>query len=316
MQAALALADRARPLSRPNPGVAAIVVADGHIEGRGITAAGGRPHAEAMALAQAGAHARGADLYVTLEPCAHASKRGPSCANMLIESGVGRVVVAAQDSDPRTDGGGIQMLRDAGIEVVTGICQSEARRTLAGFFSVQEKGRPFVTLKLALSLDGCIALADGRSRWITGPEARAHTHLERARHDAILVGGATLRADNPSLDVRLPGLETHAPQRMVLTNDKAPESWRKIAAPEDICGLNGIQWLMVEGGGGAAAAFLKAGLVDRLLLYRAPIIIGGGRPSIADIGLDTLDDAHGIWRRTDMRMLGNDCMESYECISA
>ena len=316
MQAALALAARARPLSCPNPGVAAIVVADGHVVGRGITAPGGRPHAEAAALAQAGDRARGADIYVTLEPCAHTGGRGPNCARTIVEYGIARVIIAVQDSDPRTDGKGIAILREAAIPVVTGICDPKARQVLAGFFSAQERGRPFVTLKLALSLDGCIAMADGRSQWITGKEARAHTHLERARQDAILVGGGTYRADNPALDVRFPGLEAQSPRRLLLTRGEAPDGWHRIAAPHDIGALADVHWLMVEGGAQTAAAFLRSGLVDRLLLYRAPIIIGGGLPGIADIGLENLDSAHGIWRCTDTRMLGKDRMESYERATA
>jgi len=315
MRAALALAQRARPLARPNPGVAALIVANGHIVGRGITASGGRPHAEAAALQQAGKLAKGATLYCTLEPCAHQSERGPSCAETIVECGIARVVIAAKDSDPRTDGRGIEILQAAGIETVTGICEAEARRGLAGFFSLREQGRPFVILKLATSLDGCIAMADGESQWITGEAARAHTHLERARHDAILVGGGTLRADNPRLNVRLAGLEKQSPDRIVLTRGQAPDGWQAIDTPQKIATLRDTQWLMVEGGAQTASAFLKAGLVDRLLLYRAPIIIGAGMPCLSDIGLDQLSDAHDKWRLTDTRMLGKDRMESYERIN-
>ncbi|WP_205518156.1 bifunctional diaminohydroxyphosphoribosylaminopyrimidine deaminase/5-amino-6-(5-phosphoribosylamino)uracil reductase RibD [Sphingorhabdus sp. Alg239-R122] len=312
MRAALALANRARPLSRPNPGVGALVVKDGRIIGRGYTAAGGRPHAEAAALAQAGDAAHGADLYTTLEPCAHQSERGPSCSDTIITAGIARVIVGTKDSDPRTNGRGIEKLCDAGIAVQAGVCETDARRSLAGFFSVRERGRPHVTLKLATSLDGCIAMADGTSQWITGDAARAHTHLERVRHDAILVGGGTLRSDSPRLGVRLSGLEDRSPQRMVLTRGTAPEGWQVIQSPDDIGGLQDVQWLMVEGGAGAAASFLKAGLVDRLLIYRAPVLIGGGKPCLGDIGLEELADAHGQWQRTDMRALGDDVMESYE----
>ncbi len=311
MRAALSLAQRARPLSRPNPGVGALIVRNGRILGRGYTARGGRPHAEAAALAQAGKSACGADLYTTLEPCAHVSERGPSCSDLIITSGMARVIVGAHDSDSRTNGRGIEKLRAVGITVHTGICEVEARQSLAGFFSVRERGRPYVTLKLATSLDGCIAMANGTSQWITGGEARTHTHLERARHDAILVGGGTLRADNPRLDVRLPGLEDQSPERLVLTRGNAPDGWTAIDAPKKIAALGNVQWLMIEGGAQTASAFLKAGLVDRLLLYRAPILIGGGKPCLDDIGLSTLTDAHGKWLLTDTRILGRDRMESY-----
>ena len=202
LAAAAGLAARARPLSRPNPAVGAIVVSDGVVVGRGWTGAGGRPHAEAQALLQAGDPARGATLYVTLEPCAHESKRGPDCTGSAIEAGISRVVIGIEDPDPRTAGLGIARLRAAGIQA--DLAEDPAcRASLAGYLSLRQNSRPHITLKLAMSLDGCIALADGTSRWITGEEARAHAHLERARSDAILVGGGTLRTDEPRLDVRL-----------------------------------------------------------------------------------------------------------------
>ncbi|HEX7742388.1 MAG TPA: RibD family protein, partial [Sphingobium sp.] len=172
--------------------------------------------------------------------------------------------------------------------------------------------RPAVTLKIGLSLDGRIALADGSSRWITGEAARAHAHLERARHDAILVGGGTLRADAPRLDVRLPGLTDRSPRRLLLSRGDAPEGWESIAQPEDIAALANVDHLLVEGGAEAAAAFLRVDLVDRLLLYRAPILIGAGLAAIGDIGLTDLADAHGRWRLTDDRRLGEDGLEVYE----
>ena len=183
---------------------------------------------------------------------------------------------------------------------------------MRGFVLRQTLGRPAVTLKLGLSLDGCIALKDGSSRWITGEAARAHAHLERARHDAILVGGGTLRADAPRLDVRLPGLEDRSPRRLLLTRGAAPKGWEAIAQPEDIAALRHVDHLMVEGGAATAAAFLWADLVDRLLLYRAPILIGGGLPSIGDIGLSDLAQAHHRWTLTDERRLGEDRLEVYE----
>ena len=311
LDAAAALAERARPLSRPNPGVAAIVVKAGRVIARGWTQPGGRPHAEAVALAAAGEAARGATLYVTLEPCAHPSARGPSCTSLLLESGIARVVVGCEDPDPRTAGAGIAALRAAGI-VVDLLPRAAASASLAGYFMRATAGRPHVTLKLATSLDGCIALADGTSKWITGPEARAHAHLERARVDAILVGGETLRADAPKLDVRLRGLEQRSPQRFVLTRATVPDGWTGVADLTSPHAFGNAQYLMVEGGAGAAAAFLRADMVDRLLLYRAPIVIGGGRPSVGDIGLGALTSAHGCWRLIDTRQLGSDRLEVYE----
>jgi len=313
MGVALALGERGRGRTAPNPNVGCIVVRDGRIVGRGWTQPGGRPHAEAMALAAAGDAARGATVFTTLEPCAHVSPRGPACADLLVAAGVARVVVARGDPDPRTDGTGTARLRAAGIVVTEGVCADAAARSLAGFLTRQRLGRPFVTLKLATSLDGRIALPDGSSRWITGPQARAHAHLERSRHEAIVVGRGTWDADAPALDVRLPGLEARAPRRVLLSARAAPagDGMLRIASPAAIADLPGDH-VLVEGGARAAAAFLRADLVDRLLLYRAPILIGAGIASIGDIGLADLATAHGRWRAVDARQLGTDRLEVYE----
>ena len=298
-----------------------MIVKDGHVVGRGWTQPGGRPHAEAMALAEAGAKSRGATCYVTLEPCAHQSPRGPACSDLLIAAGVARVVIALGDPDARTDGDGIDRLLAADIAVATNVRAEEARRSMAGFFSRQTLGRPHVTLKLALSLDGAVAMADGSSKWITGPEARAHAHLERARHEAILVGRGTLDADAPVLDVRLAGLEERSPRRLVLSQSPArrrlprasgdDNAWEVLAEPSAIATLEGVDHVLVEGGVATAAAFLEADLVDRLLLYRAPILVGNGR-TLPDIGLTDLAEAHGRWILHDARRLGSDRVEVYE----
>ncbi len=311
LAAAASLATRARPLSRPNPAVGAIVVREGRVVARGWTGAGGRPHAEAVALDAAGMLAQGATLYVTLEPCAHQSARGPACAELIAASSVARVVIGCEDPDPRTAGQGIACIRAAGIAVKL-VPSAQAEASLSGYLTQRRLGRPEITLKLATSLDGCIALRTGESRWITGAAARAHGHAMRARADAILVGGGTLRSDAPKLDVRLPGLEARSPRRFVLTHGEAPEGWCALPSPEAVGSMTDIQYLLIEGGAGAAAAFLKAGLVDRLAVYRAPIILGGGLPCIGDIGLGSLDDAHGQWRMTDHRQLGSDTLEVYE----
>lgn len=305
------LAARARPLSRPNPAVGALVVKDGIVTGRGWTQAGGRPHAEAQALAMAGKGAHGATLYVTLEPCAHESKRGASCAALICESGLARIVAGVEDPDPRTAGDGFAQIAAVGIETRL-LPHPEAEASLEGYLTQRRQGRPHVTLKLATSLDGCIALANGSSKWITGEQARAHAHLERARADAILVGGGTLRADEPRLDVRLPGLEARSPQRWVLTRGKAPDGWGALAAPEAIRAMAGIQYLLIEGGAATTAAFLTADLVDRLLIYRAPILIGKGKPAIANLRLAELGAAHNRWRLVEQRGLGSDTLEVYE----
>jgi diaminohydroxyphosphoribosylaminopyrimidine deaminase/5-amino-6-(5-phosphoribosylamino)uracil reductase len=311
MAAALALSERGRGRTAPNPNVGCVLVREGRVTGRGWTQPGGRPHAEAMALAQAGESARGATAYVTLEPCAHESERGPACSNLLIAAGAARVVIALGDPDPRTDGKGAECLRAAGIEVVQGVGEAGARAAMAGFLTRRNLGRPHVTLKLATSLDGRIAMPSGASRWITGPESRAHAHLERARHEAILIGRATLDADSPRLDVRLPGLEARSPRRLLLTRGDTPDGWEVLRDPSTIATLEGVDHLLVEGGAETASAFLRARLVDRLLLYRAPILIGSGRDALGDIGLANLPDAHGQWRLTDSRQLGSDRLEVY-----
>jgi diaminohydroxyphosphoribosylaminopyrimidine deaminase / 5-amino-6-(5-phosphoribosylamino)uracil reductase len=315
MAAAIALCARVRALTGPNPNVGCVIVRARRVIGRGWTQFGGRPHAEAMAIAEAmsgGGDAKGATAYVTLEPCAHQSARGPACADSLIKAGIARVVVALKDPDPRTHGAGLAQLKAAGIAVETGVLASEASAAMAGWLMLRERGRPFITLKLATSLDGCIARTNGESQWITGAPARAHAHLERARSSMILVGRGTLDADAPTLDVRLPGLESRTPARLVLTHGAAPGGWQALAAPEQVYQLNAGDYLLVEGGAQTAASFLKAGLVDRILLYRAPILIGAGLAALGDIGLDTLAAAHGRWRQTDRRTLGSDTLEVYD----
>ena len=346
MGAALALGERGHGRTAPNPNVGCVLVREGVVVGRGWTQPGGRPHAEAMALRQAGAKSRGATCYTTLEPCAHRSHRGPTCSDLLVEAGVDRVAAAIGDPDPRTNGDGFERLRAAGVAVEVGVRAEEARRSMAGFLTRRTCGRPHVTLKLATSLDGCIALASGASRWITGPEARAHAHGERARCDAMLVGRRTWEADRPRLDVRLAGLEGRSPRRVLLStsvlpakagtqlppdaassrsrSENGPEmgsrlrgehglgDWEVIPAPQAIADLTNVDHLLVEGGASTAAAFLRADLVDRLLLYRAPIVIGGGLPAIGDIGLTDLGEAHGRWSLADARRLGADRVEVYE----
>jgi diaminohydroxyphosphoribosylaminopyrimidine deaminase/5-amino-6-(5-phosphoribosylamino)uracil reductase len=312
MGAAIALGERGRGRTAPNPNVGCVIVSDDVVVGRGWTQAGGRPHAEQMALDEAGEAARGATLYVTLEPCCHASPRGPACADLLIERGVARVVAALEDPDPRVAGGGFDRLRAAGIAVEVGTGAEAAARSMAGFLTRQRLGRPYVTLKLALSLDGKIALPSGESRWITGDDARAHVHLERARSDMILVGRGTYEADKPKLDVRLPGLEEASPRRALLTRGEPVEGWTRLSAPEDVFTLTDVSDLLVEGGSATASAFLAADLVDRLLIYRAPILIGEGKSSVGYIGLASLADAHGRWRLADERRLGIDRLEVYE----
>lgn len=213
MAHALAMAARGLGRTWPNPSVGCVIVKDGRVIGRGTTAPGGRPHAEPQALAQAGAQARGATAYVTLEPCSHHGKTGP-CAEALIAAGISRLVCALEDPDPRVSGRGFAMLEAAGIAVTRGVMAAQAAELQAGFLSRITRGRPLLTLKLALTLDGRIATESGESRWITGPQARARVHLMRASHDAVLVGAGTARADDPELTLRLGGF-AHQPVRIV-----------------------------------------------------------------------------------------------------
>lgn len=311
LAAAAAVAARGRPLSRPNPAVGAVIVKHGIVVGRGWTQVGGRPHAEAVALNMAGKAALGATLYVTLEPCAHASSRGASCTSLILNSGLARVVIGVEDPDPRTAGSGMAAIQAAGLDTRIVRCPA-AQASLAGYLVRAATGRPHITLKLAISIDGKIALADGSSQWITGPEARAHCHVERSCADAILVGGGTLRADSPRLDVRLPGIEARSPQRMVLTRGLAPDGWTAVTDIGAPGAFGQAQYLLVEGGAQTAASFIAADMVDRLLIYRAPIIVGDGLPCIGDIGLGTLADAHGRWCSVDRRTLGSDAADVYE----
>ncbi len=307
LAAAARLALRGIPLTRPNPSVAALVVKDGRLIARGWTQPGGRPHAEAEALDAAGSAAAGATIYVTLEPCAHQSTRGPACADLLAASGAARVVIGCGDSDPRTAGQGIARLQEAGIEVELAEC-AECANSLAGYLTRTGLGRPHVTLKLAISADQRLAPPQGQ--WLTGPEARAHVHAWRARMDAILVGRGTLEADDPRLDVRLAGLEARSPQRWLLSSRPAPAGWHSIDHVADISGIE-AQYLMIEGGAETARSFQAAGLVDRMLVYRAPQIVGGHGATLPELAVSALAQ-NPYWRLSDERQLGNDRLTVYE----
>ncbi len=313
MAAALALARRGRGRTGANPNVGCLLVQHGTVVGRGHTADTGRPHAEHAALAQAGAAARGATAYVTLEPCAHQSQRGPACADELVAAGIGRCVVAITDPDPRTAGRGIARLRDAGIGVTAGVLEAEARAELAGFASRMAGGPAELTLKLALSLDGRLAMADGQSQWITGDAARRYAHALRAEADLVFVGGGTLRADAPRLDCRLAGSDAPQPLRAALTSGAVADGFLgfpDMAALDAFAAREQLNRLLCEGGGDLAGRLLAKRRVDRLVLLRAPILIGQG------IGLErlhpqSLAQTHGQWRLVERRALGPDLLEVY-----
>ena len=311
MRAALALAARERGNTRPNPNVGCVIVRDGRLIGRGFTQPGGRPHAEAMALA--GCDAAGATVYVTLEPCAHRSPRGPACADLLAAARPARVVVAMTDPDPRTAGEGVARLRAAGIAVTEGVCAAEARRELAGFAG-RLAGRPELTLKLAMSLDGRLAMASGESQWITGPLARAMGHRLRADSALVAAGGGTFRADHPRLDARLPGYAGAQPLRAILTTADVPPPFLRFASVANMdayAAAHGLDRILVEGGPRLAAGLLAQGRADRLAIFRAPILLGGG-PGLEGFAPPSLAAAHGQWTLLERRQLGPDLYELFE----
>jgi diaminohydroxyphosphoribosylaminopyrimidine deaminase/5-amino-6-(5-phosphoribosylamino)uracil reductase len=338
MAQCLALAALGEGTVRPNPLVGCVVVNRGDVVGRGFHRAAGEPHAESSALGEAGPRARGATLYVNLEPCAHHGRTAP-CCDAIVRAGVRRVVAAIGDPNPLVDGRGVRTLRAAGIEVDLGVLSAEARALNAPFLSSHERGRPWVTLKAAQSLDGRIAAGGGSSTWVTGAASRRYAHRLRFRHDAVLVGAGTIRRDNPKLTVRLPGLSA-ARLRVVLAprlgldpgahvflggdaprvrtrvyvGPECPESelarFRGVAdvvpVPLGATGLElnavltdlhrmGIQALLVEGGGKTSGAFLRAGLVDEVVLFVAARLFGAGDATpLLDVAAAT--DPSDAWR--------------------
>jgi len=343
MARALALAAQGLGRTHPNPAVGAVLVRGERIVGEGYHARAGEAHAEIVALQQAGSAARGAELYVTLEPCTHHG-RTPPCVDALLAVGLRRVVVATRDPNPRVRGRGIQRLRAAGIEVVVGPGAAQARELLAGFRSLMLAGRPLLTLKLAVTLDGRIAARGGDARWITGPEARRLAHHLRDRHDAVLVGAGTVRADDPRLTCRSPGgrdpirlvlvgpglalphqarvLQAGGAPTWVITSTAAASS--RVAALERrgipviqlppearsgrpgfdtvarALGERGLTSVLVEGGSTVAAEALRARVVDRVVLFVAPRLLGGDAvPAIGTLGITSVARA---LRLRDMRV--------------
>ncbi|MEM6812417.1 MAG: bifunctional diaminohydroxyphosphoribosylaminopyrimidine deaminase/5-amino-6-(5-phosphoribosylamino)uracil reductase RibD [Pseudomonadota bacterium] len=327
MRSALAIARTGLGRTAPNPSVGCVLVKDDKVIVRARTGDGGRPHAEKFALETVGEQAKGATAYVTLEPCAHEGET-PSCAQELIKAGISKVVIALADPDARTNGKGIEMLKQSGVEVVTGILEEEAFRLNEGFFLRQLKGRPFISLKIATTLDGKIATSTGESQWITGKAARARAHLLRAQHDAIAVGVNTIKVDNPSLTTRIEGLD-HGPVKIVFdTNldldgsEKIFESCHKVIiltsnSKKSITKQNvkvvvvssssdgylnlkesvqaiaseGVTRLMIEGGASLITSFLKEDLFDHFYWFHAPQIIGtDGRDAIQEMNISKIID--------------------------
>jgi diaminohydroxyphosphoribosylaminopyrimidine deaminase/5-amino-6-(5-phosphoribosylamino)uracil reductase len=299
IERALELAERGRGTTRPNPMVGAVVVRDGEVVGEGWHERPGEPHAEAMALEAAGERARGGTLYVTLEPCAHLG-RTPPCADAVVAAGISHVVAATSDPDPRTNGQGFARLRAAGIEVelAEGDLARQARRQNEAFLTWAAKGRPFVTYKAAMTLDGRLAAAGGDARWVSGEESRRRVHELRAASDAVAVGMGTARADEPRLDARDVDA-VRQPRRLVFGQGPLPDGsdLELVAGPldEELARLAGkeVQSLLLEGGPTLAGAFLRAGLIDKLLLFVAPKLVGGddAAPLFAGPGARSLADA-------------------------
>jgi diaminohydroxyphosphoribosylaminopyrimidine deaminase / 5-amino-6-(5-phosphoribosylamino)uracil reductase len=319
MRRAVAQAATVRSTTAPNPWVGCVIVPpdsakDGGTEFAGATAPPGGPHAEVVALAEAGEAARGATLYVTLEPCTHHG-RTPPCTDAIIEAGVARVVVGIEDPDDRVAGRGLAALRAAGVEVTVGVAADEVAEQLAPYRKHRTTGQPWVVLKMAASLDGRTAAPDGTSRWITGEAARQDVHRLRSLSDAVLVGAGTVRSDDPALTVRLDdGVDREQPLRVVL--GKAPAGAKVQPALElsgdlgDVLtelGRLGVLQVLVEGGATVAHDFHAAGLVDRYVLYLAPVFFGGddGRPIFAGPGAGTIGD---VWkgRLVSIEQLGED----------
>lgn len=327
MRVALGLAARGLGRTAPNPTVGCVLVSrDGQVIGQARTANGGRPHAETQALAQAGSDAaRGATAYVTLEPCAHHGETGP-CSQALIQAQVGRVVIATLDPDPRTAGKGADMLRAAGIAVDVGVMAQEAQQLNAGFIKRVTTGLPHVTLKLALSLDGKIALGNGESQWITGPAARARGHLLRAQADFLLTGAKTVLKDQPRFTVRLPGMEDRSPRvGVVYDADRSNQEivqWVQAERPDwmllpgwsftehlKALAKSGATRVLAEAGGGVAKALMAQRLVDEIVVFRAGKVLGGdARDGISVFGFDSLDQAPHF-TRVESLALGEDFME-------
>lgn len=332
MARALRLAERGTYTTKPNPMVGCVLARDGEVVGEGWHAQAGQAHAEVLALQAAGEAARGATAYVTLEPCAHVGRTGP-CVDALIEAGVARVFAAMRDPFPQVDGAGFERLREAGIEVRSGLLEAQARLLNRSFFSRIERGRPWLRVKLGVSLDGRTALANGESQWITSPEAREDAHHWRARCGALLTGAGTVLADDPHLTVRLdsgdafvpplrvvldPGLATvargnvragdvptlyfHAPdikpprdaglQRQAVAASGA--GLDLVAVLQELARRE-VNEVQVETGATLAGAFLKAGLVDELLVYIAPVLLGErARPMFDGLGIEHMADRHHL----------------------
>ncbi|WP_228840573.1 bifunctional diaminohydroxyphosphoribosylaminopyrimidine deaminase/5-amino-6-(5-phosphoribosylamino)uracil reductase RibD [Candidatus Protochlamydia phocaeensis] len=354
MQQALALAEQARFHAPPNPWVGCVIVKGNQIIGRGYTQPPGQAHAEVKALLEAKEQARGAALYATLEPCSHFG-RTPPCVNAIIQAGIKEVYIAQQDPDSRVSGAGIECLRKAGIHVLTGICEQEARAALSSYLHHRRTGLPYTVIKAAMSLDGRTAAADGTSQWITSLEARQDAHLQRAHSQAIIIGSGTALKDKPQLTVRLPSLSLpRQPLRvlldakgktpaegplfdcslaptLVMTTEQAPmrrrEEWERAGAEVmrlseqkgrinltdawKILGKKGILQALVEGGSTLQSALIEAKLLNRLVLYMGPILLGSNGLPLFLNSIPTLQKAPSF-KLLSVASLGDCVRADYE----
>lgn len=349
MRYAIRLARRGLGKTAPNPSVGCVIVKNNKVVGLGNTSKGGRPHAEVIALNMAGGKAEGADVYVTLEPCSHHGVT-PPCSQALINAKVSNVFIACLDINPLVNGNGVDMMRKAGINVITNVLKNEAREVNESFFLTQEEERPFVTLKTAMSLDGKIALENGESQWITGDLARKKTHQLRSQHDAILCGIGTMLKDNATLTTRLAGvchlgirilldtnLRIDVNSRLLKSIDNAPiwiihntSNDTKIRSLEDIsCKVfkhdtndlkgilkliskEGVTRLLVEGGAEIHSSFLNSNLWDQLSVFRSSKILGGhSKDSFSKHNLQNLDNAYNL-DYCDITKLGEDNLITYK----
>ncbi|MBI5343033.1 MAG: bifunctional diaminohydroxyphosphoribosylaminopyrimidine deaminase/5-amino-6-(5-phosphoribosylamino)uracil reductase RibD [Deltaproteobacteria bacterium] len=351
MRMALRLARKGAGRTSPNPAVGAVLVRAGKVVGRGYHKAAGLPHAEVEAIRDAGAAAKGADLYVTLEPCCHIGRTGP-CTEAILSAGIRSVAAAMKDPNPRVAGKGIAALRRAGVAVAVGLLEEEARAMNRPYCRWVVSGKPYVTLKLAMSLDGRIAAADGSSRWISGETSRQSVHRMRAEADAVLVGGETFRKDDPLLTSRIRG--GRDPKRVILTSRLSALSGKRIfregkgevllVCPKGVSardaervaslggrlirlparrgsispdvflralGKEGVTSLFVEGGGKIAGWLLAAGAVDRFVFFVAPLLLGDGVPAVAGFRAPTVAAGKKL-AITDIRRSGDDLMVTAE----
>lgn len=329
-------------VTAPNPTVACVIVKDEQILASGVTSKGGRPHAEVIAInkVQDKSLLKGAEIFVTLEPCSHYGKT-PPCIDEIIKYQFSRVICAIQDSDPRVNGSGISKLQSAGIKVECGLMKQEAARLYRDFFKVKKTGIPFVTVKLATSLDGKIATRNLCSKWITGAKAREFGHLMRARHDAIMIGGNTARIDDPSLDCRIEGLEDFSPQKVIISSSLKLDPSLKIFSKQrpiiltsshasnsklseiselkyfdstygalKILGESGINSILVEGGAKLITQLLKSNLVDQILWFRSNKIIGSdGVSAIGEMGFDKISEVINSFHIEESFYLGEDLLQ-------